>query len=269
MNLNKLVLKGTGKISLHDRFTQLSKIQVNPKTSDWGDHEDGYSEPMGNGVSRYGRGASEGVLRRPKAAFASNGYSKYAPQPRQPSPTIIRPAPRPTSMPHMSQQYRERSVDRERLLYRPSAAVSAARNLKRKSIQQRLGVKARLTMPVYRPGAGLQSNNRLLGGARRWGSTESVNSNNVVRRRWNNFGRRGGYFNRGIRRWQGFKMRNNRRGQGWRGRGGGRWRRGGRNQGPPPSKEQLDKELDSYMSGTKAFLDRQLDDYMMEAAQNA
>ena len=94
----------------------------------------------------------------------------------------IRPAPRPTSMPHMSQQYRERSVDRERLLYRPSAAVSAARNLKRKSIQQRLGVKARLTMPVYRPGAGLQSNNRLLGGARRWGSTESVNSNNVVRR---------------------------------------------------------------------------------------
>ena len=64
-------------------------------------------------------------------------------------------------------------------------------------------------------------------------------------------------------------MRNNRRGQGWRGRAGGRWRRGGRNQGPPPSKEQLDKELDSYMSGTKAFLDRQLDDYMMEAAQNA
>jgi len=261
MNLNKLVLKGTGKISLHARFTQLSKIQVNPKTSDYGDNDDGFnSEPIGMGVSRYGRGASEGVLRRPKAAFSSNGYSKYAPQQRQPSPTIIRQAPRPNSMPNM-QPYRERSVDRERLLYRPSAAVSAARNLKRKSIQQRLGVKARLTMPVYRPGGGLS------GGARRWGSTESL-SNNVVRRRWNNYGRRGGYFNRGIRRWQGFKMRNNRRGQGWRGRGGGRWRRGGRGQGPPPSREQLDKELDSYMCGTKAFLDKQLDEYMMEAAQN-
>ena len=51
---------------------------------------------------------------------------------------------------------------------------------------------------------------------------------------------------------------------GRRGRGG-RWRRGGRSQGPPPSKEQLDKEIDSYMSETKGFLDKQLDQYMSEA----
>ena len=62
---------------------------------------------------------------------------------------------------------------------------------------------------------------------------------------------------------------------------GGRWlgrrqhgagRRGGVRRGvanrrpPPPSREQLDQELDSYMSGTRSVLDKQLDDYRMEAA---
>lgn len=85
-------------------------------------------------------------------------------------------------------------------------------------------------------------------------------------RRWTGFRRRrGGFLNRGVPRWGGFRNRN-RWGQGRRGRGG-RWRRGGqRRQPPPPSREQLDKEIDSYMSETKGFLDKQLDDYMMEAA---
>ena len=90
-------------------------------------------------------------------------------------------------------------------------------------------------------------------------------------RRWTGFGfrRRGGYLNRGNRRfgYGGFRNRN-RWGQGRRG-WGGRFRRGGggrRQQGPPPSREQLDKEIDSYMAGTKGVLDREIDDYMMEAA---
>ena len=70
-------------------------------------------------------------------------------------------------------------------------------------------------------------------------------------------------------RWGGFRNRN-RWGVFRRGGRGGRFRRGGRGGGrrqpPPPSREQLDNELDSYMAGTKSVLDKQLDDYMMEAA---
>ena len=33
---------------------------------------------------------------------------------------------------------------------------------------------------------------------------------------------------------------------------------------PPPSKEELDKEIDSYMAGTRSVLDKDLDIYMME-----
>ena len=43
--------------------------------------------------------------------------------------------------------------------------------------------------------------------------------------------------------------------------------RGGRGRGREelqPSREQLDRELDTYMAGTKNILDKQLDDYMME-----
>ena len=140
MNINhKLVLKGTAKISLHERFTQLSKFQVtedNHQDYDRG-HDRGGQSLGGGGVSRYGRGAS-------------------ASYPRDLSPQIQRP--RPSSLPF--------NMDRERL-WRPSAAVTAAAKLKRKSIQQRLGVKARLTMPRYRPGQA------------RWGSTDSINSNNM------------------------------------------------------------------------------------------
>ena len=154
---HKLSLKGTSKITLHERFTQLSKIHVPPVSDTW-DSDISDHVPRGSGVSRYGRGASEGLLRRPNIG-------------RQTSPTIIRPTSMPT--------YRERSVDTERMLYRPSAAVMAANKLKRRSIQQRLGVKARLSLPRYRPGAGL-----MWGGGRRWGSTESLNngSNNMGRR---------------------------------------------------------------------------------------
>ena len=154
MNINhKLVLKGTAKISLHERFTQLSKFQVTEDHHQ--DYDRGHDRQVGGGVSRYGRGAS-------------------AQYPRDLSPEIQRP--RPSSVPYNS--VTSRTEDRDRLLYRPSATMQAAAKLKRRSIQQRLGVKARLTMPRYRPGGGL--GHRL--GQARWGSTDSINSNNMANR---------------------------------------------------------------------------------------
>ena len=103
------------------------------------------------------------------------------------------------------------------------------------------------------------------------GNTFWIETELFCYRRWGGFNyRRRGYLNRGNRRfgYGGFRNRN-RWGQG-RGRGGrfnrGRGGRGRRQQGPPPSREQLDKEIDSYMAGTKGVLDKELDDYMMEAA---
>ena len=71
---------------------------------------------------------------------------------------------------------------------------------------------------------------------------------------------RGGFGRAG---WARYRNRN-RWTPGWR--RGGRWR-GGRGRGREelqPSREQLDRELDTYMAGTKNILDKQLDDYMME-----
>ena len=83
-------------------------------------------------------------------------------------------------------------------------------------------------------------------------------------RRWTGLRRRGGYLNRGYGRWG---IRNRPRwGRFGRGRGGRFRRGGGRRQAAPPSRAQLDLELDSYMAGTKSVLDKELDDYMMEAA---
>ncbi|XP_043207357.1 chromatin target of PRMT1 protein-like [Amphibalanus amphitrite] len=56
----------------------------------------------------------------------------------------------------------------------------------------------------------------------------------------------------------------NTRGAG-RARGRGRGARG-RAAGTPATKEALDAELDSYMSGTRGHLDAELDEYMKEAA---
>lgn len=54
-------------------------------------------------------------------------------------------------------------------------------------------------------------------------------------------------------------------GQGVRGQGRGRGRGQGRGRGrgaAPPSREELDKQLDLYMAGTKSTLDKELDSYM-------
>ena len=165
MNISKLVIKGTAKISLHERFTQLSKFQVS-SSSEW---DPDYVRGSGGGgvtkagISRYGRAASANYHRDPSPEVRMN-------------PTLRRPASVPWTPGH-----RERSVEAERLLYRPSAAVTAAAKIKRKSIHQRLGVRARLSLPSYtpyRPGGGIGA--RL--GVRRWASTDSLADNEAPRR---------------------------------------------------------------------------------------
>ncbi len=74
---------------------------------------------------------------------------------------------------------------------------------------------------------------------------------------------------RGNRRGRGFFQQGS-RGRGyWRGGGGFRrgrgGRRGGRNdRGPPPTREDLDKELDDYMKDSRGALDKDIDQYMSE-----
>ena len=159
MNINKLVIKGTAKISLHERFTQLSKLQVS-SSAEWDS-------------SDYVRGSGGGGVT--KAGIARHGRGASANYHREPSPEVkMNPLRRPASVPWTPPRpkQREQSVEAERMLYRPSAAVTAAAKIKRKSIHQRLGVRARLSMPPYRPRPGGGIGARL--GVRRWASSDSV-----------------------------------------------------------------------------------------------
>ena len=119
MNINKLVLKGTGKISLHERFTQLSKFQV-PAV------KVGVSE--GEWDSDYVRGSGAGGVTRAGVGRYGRGATRELSPEQQQHVTRVRPSSVPVA--------RERSVDRP--LYRPgpSAAVAAAAKLKRRSIHQ-------------------------------------------------------------------------------------------------------------------------------------
>ena len=137
MNINKIVLKGSSKMSLHERFTQLSKFQP------------AHLEPEvefgvrggGGGVSRYSRGVSQPLSRDLSPARLGSRLG----------------ARRPTSVPYSPRPRRD--------LWGPSPSVTAAARIKKRSIQQRLGVKARLSLP-----------RRGWGGLRGWDSEESLNS---------------------------------------------------------------------------------------------
>ena len=140
MNINKIVLKGSSKMSLHERFTQLSKFQPAHLESEV---EVGVRVGRGGGgggVSRYSRGVSQ-------------PFSRDLSPPRLGS----RLASRPSSVPYSPRARRD--------LWGPSPSVTAAARIKRKSIQQRLGVKARLSLP-----------RRAWGGLRGWDSEDSLNS---------------------------------------------------------------------------------------------
>ena len=127
-------------MSLHERFTQLSKFQPS------------HSEPEvevglrgrvgGGGISRYSRGASQPFTRDLSPARLGS-----------------RLAARPSSVPYSPR------VRRDMGWGLPSPSVTAAARIKRKSIQQRLGVKARLSLP-----------SRGWGVLRGWDSEDSLNS---------------------------------------------------------------------------------------------
>ena len=164
---------------------------------------------------------------------------------------------------------------------RRTPAAEAALRLKRRSIKQRLGVrpnsfdntnwqrsnafggnylrhygKFRYGNRGY--GRGRQNNRRWIRGRGnmrprsrsmgRWGSTVSLASDGMGktrRPRSNSFsGRRMGW-TRGGRR----------------GRGRGGWRS---SDGKPPTKDELDQQIDSYMALSKSAMDKELDSYMNE-----
>ena len=117
MNINKIVLKGTSKMSLHERFTQLSKFQpthLEPEV----EFDVRGGGGGGGGVSRYSRGVSQPLGRDLSPARLGSRLG----------------ARRPSSVPYSPRGRRDLGWGQ------PSPAVSAAARIKRKSIQQRLGV---------------------------------------------------------------------------------------------------------------------------------
>uniref|UniRef100_A0AAY5LBV4 Chromatin target of PRMT1 protein C-terminal domain-containing protein n=1 Tax=Esox lucius TaxID=8010 RepID=A0AAY5LBV4_ESOLU len=164
---------------------------------------------------------------------------------------------------------------------RPS--VQAALHHKQ-SLKQRLGksnIQARLGRPIgalMRGGAGGRGRGRgALRGAmalrgmvpmRGRGGPGRVAFRRGMRQRGGPAGR-GGTIGRGAGRGAGARGRGGLRGRGgFAGRGPGRGRgRGGRGRGGGPgmTREQLDNQLDAYMSKTKGNLDAELDAYMAQA----
>ncbi|NXC22191.1 CHTOP protein, partial [Corythaeola cristata] len=169
---------------------------------------------------------------------------------KQPMPVNIRAT--------MQQQQQLASARNRRLAQqmenRPS--VQAALKLKQKSLKQRLGksnIQARLGRPAGALARGAMGGRGLSMGQR--GLPRGA--------------MRGGRGARALLR-GGIPLRGeSRRGMAGRGRGGfgGRGRGRGRGRGsarPALTKEQLDNQLDAYMSKTKGHLDAELDAYMAQ-----
>ena len=161
MSIQKIVLKGTGKISLHERFTQL---KFEGTHSDW-EGGSGAGALRGGGVGRHGQGASRSYPRDPSPQY------NYL-QRKQSRPTSVLYNPREKSEERGLRNELERKPQ-----FGPSATIVAAARLKRRSIHQRLGVRARLTLPRFRMGMGM-------GGGASWGSTGSLNSTGSGTYRW-------------------------------------------------------------------------------------
>ena len=169
---------------------------------------------------------------------------------------------------------------------RRTPAVEAALRLKRRSLKQRLGVR-----PNNFDGTNWQRNN-ISGGnyLKYYGRFRYQGFRGNGRARWNSRGRwirgRGGFRprSRSMGRWgstvslasdgmgkarrprsnsfSGRRMGWTRGGRRGRGRGRGGWRSV---EGKPPTKEELDQQIDSYMASSKGGLDKELDSYMKEA----
>lgn len=327
MSIHKIVVKGTGKMSLHERFTQLrfdqkatsvtAKAAGATRSSYVSDYSaPSYSPPRARLVPHYPpppraaspvRYSSAVAARRPVASYAVvrsepvNPWSARSYSIAAAATRVARPAVRSSVMVGRSQQPGSSSLGVMKRVPSQSASMIAAAKLKKKSIHQRLGVRPAVPTwqesRLYRSAStgslarwgssGNLSRWSSQGYLSRWSSNGSLNSTSGYggyRPRWGGYNRRGrsswggGYwgrrqqsenngFDRGGR-WRfgggGGGGRYNRWGR--RGRGGG-WRGGNQRRQPPPSREELDKELDAYMAGTRGVLDKEMDDYM--SAKNA
>ena len=168
-------------------------------------------------------------------------------------------------------------------MYRRTPAVEAALRLKRRSLKQRLGVRQNHMDGMNWPRNNISGGNynkyyqrfRFQGfrgrGRARWNRGRWIRSRGSFRPRSRSIGRWGSSASlasdgMGIRRrprsnsFSGRKMGWFRGGGRRRGRGG--WRSG---DGKPPTKEELDQQIDSYMASSKCGLDKELDSYMKEA----
>nr|XP_045006662.1 chromatin target of PRMT1 protein-like [Jaculus jaculus] len=175
---------------------------------------------------------------------------------KQPMPVNIR-----ASMQQQQQQQLASARNRrlaQQMENRPS--VQAALKLKQKSLKQRLGksnIQARLGRPI---------------GALARGALGGRGGLPIVQRGLPRGALRGGRATRALLR-GGMSLRG--RGMIGRGRGGfgGRGRGRGRGRGaltrPVLTKEQLDNQLDAYMSKTKGHLDAELDAYMAQTDPEA
>jgi len=161
---------------------------------------------------------------------------------------------------------------------RRTPAAEAALRLKRRSLKQRLGVR-----PMF-DNTNWNRNSNPGGGYLRFNGR--YRNKGFARGRWNN-GRwlrgRGGFRqrSRSMGRWgstaslasdgmgKSRRPRSNSfsgRRTGWNRGGRGRGRRGWRSSdGKPPTKEELDQQIDSYMASSKSAMDKELDTYMQEA----
>lgn len=241
--INKLVIRGSTKISLHDRFTRLQRVEV-PEPAPTPRHA---AHAPAAQQTHFSRGV---------------GYPSYS---EPPSPPLYRPSSR--------YQSRSRDLDFDR-----HATMQAALKIKRRSLMQnRLGVRSSAQPYYSAPFSGRNSGshwrsgrggyfNRFNDRRRQYSSNVSLNSTGgggVGGGPRFPYRRRGGYYAPRAR--GGGRFRGGRRG--FRGGGRGRFRgrgRGGYNRGPPPKKEDLDAQLDQYMRKTKGTLDKDLDEYMQQ-----
>lgn len=166
---------------------------------------------------------------------------------------------------------------------RRTPAAEAALRLKRRSLKQRLGMR-----PNNFDTSNWQRNNGFGGNYLRYHGRSRQGNRGFGKNRWNSgnwIRARGGFRprSRSMGRWGStVSLSSDGMGRGRRPRSnsfsGGRmgWARGGRrgrgrrgwrtSDGKPPTKEQLDQQIDSYMASTKSAMDKELDTYMQEGA---
>merc|ERR1712110_314109 len=144
-------------------------------------------------------------------------------------------------------------------------AAEAALLLKRRSLKQRLGMR-----PNNFDTSNWQRNNGFGGNYLRYHGRSRQGNRGFGKNRWNSgnwIRARGGFRprSRSMGRWGStVSLSSDGMGRGGRrGRGRRAWRT---SDGKPPTKEELDQQIDSYMASTKSAMDKELDSYMQEGA---